>query len=49
MWRLWDGIDAAYQLSVPYLVRPARLSPVEAIDAPMADTRTLVFAGGVPA
>jgi len=48
LWRLWDGIDAAYQLSVPYLVRTARLSPLEAVDAPMADTRTLVFAGAVP-
>ena len=46
LWRLWDGIDAAYQLSVPYLVRTARLTPVENVDPPMADTRTLVFAGG---
>jgi hypothetical protein len=44
MWRLWEGIDTAYQLSVPYLVRTALLSPVERIDAPLADTRTLVFA-----
>jgi hypothetical protein len=49
MWRLWDGIDAAYQLSVPYLVRTVRLAPTEAVVAPMADTRTLVYAGGVPA
>jgi hypothetical protein len=48
LWRLWDGIDAAYQLSVPYLVRTARLAPVEATEAPMTDTRTLVFAGGTP-
>jgi hypothetical protein len=48
LWRLWDGIDAAYQLSVPYLLRTARLAPVEAVDAPLADTRTLVFAGGTP-
>ena len=48
LWRLWDGIDAAYQLSVPYLVRTARLTPVEASATPMADTRTLVYAGGVP-
>ncbi len=47
MWRLWDGIDASYQLSVPYLVRTVRLSPTETVDAPMTDTRTLVFAGGV--
>jgi hypothetical protein len=49
MWRLWDGIDASYQLSVPYLVRTALLTPLESMDARMADTRTLVFAGGVPA
>jgi hypothetical protein len=48
MWRLWEGIDAAYQLSVPYLVRTARLTPVESADAGIADTRTLVFAGRVP-
>jgi hypothetical protein len=49
MWRLWDGIDAAYQLSVPYLARTVRLAPTEMVDAPMADTRTLVYAAGVPA
>jgi hypothetical protein len=49
MWRLWDGIDAAYQLSVPYLVRTVRLTPVENAGGPMADTRTLVYAAGVPA
>jgi hypothetical protein len=49
MWRLWEGIDAAYQLSVPYLVRTALLTAVESVDAGIADTRTLVFAGGVPA
>lgn len=49
MWRLWEGIDAAYQLSLPYLVRTALLTPVERVDAGIADTRTLVFAGGVPA
>lgn len=46
MWRLWDGIDASYQLSVPYLVRTVRLTPIETADAPMTDTRTLIFAGG---
>jgi hypothetical protein len=49
MWRLWDGIDAAYQLSVPYLIRTVRLAPIETVTAPMADTRTLVHAAGVPA
>jgi Pvc16 N-terminal domain len=48
MWRLWEGIDAAYQLSVPYLVRTIRLAPVETLTAPMADTRTLVHAVGIP-
>ena len=46
MWRLWDGIDASYQLSVPYLARTVRLPPTETTDAPMTDTRTLIFAGG---
>jgi hypothetical protein len=49
MWRLWEGIDAAYQLSVPYLVRTIRLAPIETTTAPIADTRTLVHAVGVPA
>jgi hypothetical protein len=48
MWRLWDGIDAAYQLSVPYLVRTARLAPVQTLEGRMVDTRSLVFADGVP-
>jgi hypothetical protein len=49
MWRLWEGIDAAYQLSVPYLVRTIRLAPSETVTAPMVDTRTLVHAVGIPA
>ena len=48
MWRLWDGIDAAYQLSVPYLIRTVRLTPVETAITPMADTRTLLHAVGIP-
>jgi len=48
MWRLWDGIDAAYQLSIPYLVRTVRLASNDSVDAPMANTRTLVYAGSIP-
>lgn len=40
--RLWDGFEGPPQLSVPYLVRTARLAPVERAEAPMVDARTLV-------
>ena len=46
--RLWDSIDAAYQLSVPYLVRTVTLPATETVEAPMIDTRTLVFVSEVP-
>ena len=46
--RLWDGMGGAYRLSVPYVARTARLTPVERREPAMVDTRTLVFADGVP-
>jgi len=42
MMRLWDGFDLPYQLSVPYLVRTARLAPRERIEVP-ATNRALAF------
>lgn len=44
--RLWDGFEAPPLLSVPYVLRTVRLSPVERADAPMVGSRTLL---GVPA
>jgi hypothetical protein len=44
--RLWDGFEGPPLLSMPYLLRTVRLSPVERTEAPMVDSRTLV---GVPA
>jgi hypothetical protein len=46
--RLWDGFEGPPQLSVPYLVRTVRLAPVERVDAPMVETRSLVAVGAVP-
>jgi hypothetical protein len=40
--RLWDGFEGPPLLSMPYLVRTARLAPVERAEAPMVDARTLV-------
>lgn len=46
--RLWDGFEGPPPLSVPYLVRTVRLTPVERVDAPMVEARTLVSVGAVP-
>lgn len=46
--RLWDGFEGPPLLSMPYLVRTVRLAPVERVDAPMVETRTLVGIPGVP-
>jgi hypothetical protein len=45
--RLWDGFEGPPQLSVPYIVRTVRLAPVERVDAPMVDARTLVAVAAV--
>jgi hypothetical protein len=46
--RLWDGFEGPPLLSMPYLVRTVRLAPVERVDAPMVETRTLVGIPGMP-
>jgi len=45
--RLWDSLEPPYQLSVPYIVRTARLPARERIETPPTDTRTLVFVPAV--
>lgn len=46
--RLWDTIDAPYQLTIPYLVRTVRLPAQQRPEAPMVDVRTLVAVPEVP-
>jgi hypothetical protein len=46
MLRLWDSLEPPYQISVPYVVRTARLAARERPEPPITDSRTLV---GVPA
>lgn len=48
MLRLWDSLEPPYQLSVPYVVRTARLAARKEADNALADSRTLVFTPGVP-
>jgi len=48
MLRLWDSMEGSYQLSVPYLVRTVRLSPVERTEGPPVLSRTHVYVPGVP-
>jgi len=48
MLRLWDAFEPPYQLSVPYLVRTMRLSPVQRASTPPVDTRTNVYVPAVP-
>lgn len=48
MLRLWDSLEPPYQLSVPYVVRTARLAARERPDPAIADSRTLVFTPQVP-
>lgn len=47
--RVWDATNANYQISVGYVARTIHLAPRSESDAPMADSRTLVFAPGLPA
>lgn len=44
MLRLWDSFEPAYHLSVPYMVRPVRLTSVEKTDAPYVESHTNVYA-----
>ncbi|HPT49656.1 MAG TPA: DUF4255 domain-containing protein [Accumulibacter sp.] len=46
MLRLWDSLEPPYQLSVPYVLRTARLAARELSEPSITDTRTLL---GVPA
>lgn len=48
MLRLWDSLEPPYQLSVPYVVRTARLGARERPDPALAESRTLVFTPQVP-
>lgn len=48
MMRLWDLLEPKYRLSVPYLVRTVRLSPVDQPAAPPVLTRIQVLKQGVP-
>lgn len=48
MLRLWDSLEPPYQLSVPYVVRTARLAARERPDPAIADSRSLVFVPQVP-
>lgn len=46
--RLWDSLEPPYQLSIPYLVRTVRLSPVERPGAVHVETRTNIWTPAVP-
>lgn len=48
MLRLWDSLEPPYQLSVPYVVRTARLAARDRPDPAIADSRTLVLTPQVP-
>ncbi|MCU7872822.1 MAG: DUF4255 domain-containing protein [Candidatus Thiodiazotropha sp. (ex Lucinoma borealis)] len=48
MLRLWDSLEPAYRLSVPYLVRTVLLSPLTREEAPLVDTRTNVWTPALP-
>ena len=43
MMRLWDLLEPTYRLSVPYLVRTVKLTPVEQPAVPPVLTRVNVF------
>ncbi len=47
MLRLWDSLEPPYQLSIPYVVRTARLATRERTDGGLADSRTAVLVQGV--
>jgi hypothetical protein len=48
MMRLWDLLEPTYRLSVPYLVRTVKLTPVEQAVAPPVLARVNVFQPGGP-
>lgn len=48
MLRLWDSLEPPYQLSIPYVVRTARLAARERPEPAITDSRTLVFVPALP-
>lgn len=48
MLRLWDSLEPAYHLSVPYLVRTVLLRPLSREEPPLVDTRTSVWTPALP-
>ena len=48
MLRLWDSLEPPYQLSVPYVVRTARLAARERPEPSITDSRSLAFVPTVP-
>ncbi len=48
MLRLWDSLEPPYQLSIPYVVRTARLAARERPEPSITDSRTLTFVPAVP-
>ena len=48
MLRLWDSLEPAYRLSVPYLVRTVLLQPIVRGEPPLVDTRTNLWTPVLP-
>mgnify|MGYP003573527690 CR=1 FL=1 len=48
MLRLWDSLEPAYRLSVPYLVRTVLLQPLSREEAPLVDARTNIWMPAIP-
>ena len=48
MLRMWDSLEPAYRLSIPYLVRTVLLRPQSRDEAPLVDTRTNVWTPALP-
>jgi hypothetical protein len=48
MMRLWDLLEPTYRLSVPYVVRTVKLTPVEQPAVPPVLTRVNIYTQAVP-
>ncbi len=48
MLRLWDSFGSSYRLSLSYLVRTVRLTPVERREAPPVDAMVREYVAAVP-
>lgn len=46
--RLWDALTPSYRLSVPYILRTIRLSPMEIAEAPPVGAATRVYVPALP-